>query len=156
AAATTTTAEVTAIAPPAPVAAAVPAAARAAATAAAGSALARLVHVQVAALEVAPVELLDGLLRLLVGGHLDEAEAARAAGAAGAHHRRCFAGPRLREQLAQLFARGVEREISYEQPRPHRLLLGLMPVSGGRHRSPAQRGSGAHLPRRESRQEVER
>src|SRR5262249_50446358 len=67
------------------------------------------------------VELLDGPLCLLLGRHLHEAEPPRAARGTVGHHRGGLAGAGLREQLAQLLARGVERKIPYEQPSPHRL-----------------------------------
>src|SRR5262245_27794283 len=71
----------TAAAAAATTAAATAAAEATAATAAAAAtrALLRLVDVQRPAAQLAPVQLRDGLLGLLVGAHLDEGKAARAA-----------------------------------------------------------------------------
>src|ERR687883_22770 len=91
---------------PARTAAAV-AAAAAAATAAAVFAGLRLVDGQRAPADFPAVELRDGGLTLLLGRHLDEAEAARAARVAVFDDRRRLDRTGLREQFLQVAARSL-------------------------------------------------
>src|SRR5947209_5569358 len=76
--------------------------------------LARLGDVdgQVPAVEVVAVKSSDGGLALLLRGHLDEAEAARAARVAVFHDRRRLDRAGLREMLTEIFARSLVREIT--------------------------------------------
>src|SRR5205085_5233211 len=96
-------------------AAAVTAAAEASAASAAAwpsvFARARLVDGQGATAQFLAVELCDGGLALLLRGHLDEAEAARAARVAILDDRSRLDRTGLREQFAQVFAGSLEREI---------------------------------------------
>src|SRR2546423_777583 len=95
------------------------AAVTAAAEASAASAAARpavfarpgLVDGQGATAQLLAVELCDGRLALFLRGHLDEAEAARAARVAILDDRGRLDRTGLREQFAQVFARSLEREI---------------------------------------------
>src|SRR5919197_1222866 len=64
-----------------------------------------------AAVQVSPVELRDGRLALFLRGHLDEAEAARAARVAVLDDAGRLDRARLREQLLQIVARSLEREV---------------------------------------------
>src|SRR5262249_41684829 len=61
-----------------------------------------LVHSQVSAAHLSSVQRSDRLLRLLVCAHLDEREAARAAGHLIAHDRHRVDGASLPEQVLQL------------------------------------------------------
>src|SRR5947209_14987894 len=72
----------------------------------------RDVDVQVPAVEVVAVKSSDGGLALLLRGHLDEAEAARAARVAVFDDRRRLDRAGLREMLAEIFARSLVREIT--------------------------------------------
>src|SRR5947209_9052257 len=76
--------------------------------------LARLGDVdgQVPAVEVVAVELSDGSLALFLRGHLDEAEATRAAGVAILNDRGRLDRAGLREMLTEIFARSLEREVA--------------------------------------------
>jgi len=81
-----------------------------------------LVDVEGATTEVAAVEGADGLASVLIG-HLDEAEAARAAGLAVGRE-----GDRdhltvLREHLGDLRLSGVEREVTHINLLNHDLVL---------------------------------
>src|SRR3569832_370520 len=96
------------------------AAATTAAAAPAAGALLGLVDRQGTAHELTTVQVADRGRCLGVRRHLDEAEAARTAGVAihdqlGLGHR-----ARVREQVAQVHFRGVEREISYVESLAHR------------------------------------
>src|SRR5512146_2687873 len=66
-----------------------------------------------AALEIVTVQLLDRLLRLAVGPHLDETESARLACFTIRDDRRGFTGPCLRKELLQLLLAHAECEIAY-------------------------------------------
>src|SRR5688500_9107728 len=71
-----------------------------------------LVHLDGTALELLTIELLDRLLCFVVGGHLDESEAARLTRVAIGDDRRRLAGARLSEELLQVASSDLEREIS--------------------------------------------
>src|SRR5262245_63664838 len=58
-------------------------------------ALLSLAHIELPAVDVAPVQGRDGLLGLAVRAHLDEPEAARAPGVAVGDDRRRLTGPHL-------------------------------------------------------------
>src|SRR6185369_10604399 len=85
----------------------------AATTAAAGSL--RLLDLDRASVQVGAVEPADGLFRFLGRRHLDEAEAARAAGIPVRHHTGRFDGARSRECFPQPLIGRREREASNEQ-----------------------------------------
>src|SRR5919107_1616013 len=72
----------------------------------------RLVDRQVAAAELLAVELRDGRLALFARRHLDEAEAARAARVAILDDRGRLDVAGLREQVAEVFARSLERKVA--------------------------------------------
>src|ERR1051326_5971139 len=98
------------------IATAVATAAEAAAASAASArpailARARLVDRQAATVQVFAVELLDGGLALFLRRHLDEAEAARAARVAVFDDVGRLDRTGLREEVAQVFAGGLEREV---------------------------------------------
>jgi len=97
------------------------AAAVAAADMVAGAA-AGLAHVELPTLQLAAVQLGDGLLRLAGRTHLDEPEAARPARRAIGDDGRGLAGPGFGEQRLQILARRVERQIANEQLLAHELL----------------------------------
>jgi hypothetical protein len=99
-------------------------------TAAAGRAFTSLVHVQITALKIVPVELLDRLLGLFVRAHLDEAEAAGFAGQTVHHHRGPLAGSGAAEQLLEVLAGGSEIEVAYEKPSAHRSFVSWQPSLG--------------------------
>src|SRR5262249_61410399 len=68
-------------------------------------ALFALAHVELPALDVAPVQRRDGLLGLVVRTHLDEPEAARAPGLAVRDDRRGLTGSHLGKQRLQIRTR---------------------------------------------------
>ena len=74
-----------------------------------------LVYDEVAVTEQTTVEHLDRLCRLLLRGHLDEAEAPGATGKLVRDDPDRFHRPGLREQLAQVLLGGLEGEVTYEQ-----------------------------------------
>src|SRR5688572_20414950 len=113
AAATTAAVAAAAVAAAATAAAAAVAAATAAAAAiTAVFARAGFVDSQTATVDFLPVKLRDGSLAILLGRHLDEPEAARAARLAILNHRSRLDRARLCEQLLQIFTRRLEREIA--------------------------------------------
>src|SRR6266566_4944178 len=82
-----------------------------------------LVHADHAPVERGAVERGDGLLRLLGGRHLDEAEAPRASRLSVGHHGGRHHLAEAREGAAQALARGGKRETTDEQLHGHDLLL---------------------------------
>jgi hypothetical protein len=91
--------------------AAAAAAAAAAATAATAGTLLSFVHLEGSPVQLATVELLDRLLRLLIRAHLDEREAPRATRLAIHHDLHVCDGPDLPEGLAKAELSGVVRKI---------------------------------------------
>src|SRR5262249_20951373 len=91
--------------------------------------LVRFADVQGPSLQLAPVQVGDGLLCLGWGAHLHEAEAPRASGRAIGDDRRRLAGSYLAEERLEVRARGREGKISDEQLLAHSTLL---PPPGGR------------------------
>src|SRR5439155_5140636 len=69
----------------------------------------RLADVDLPAADVAAVQTRDGLAGLARRAHLDEAEAARAAGVAVGDHGCRLTRPHFREQSLEVRAGGVER-----------------------------------------------
>src|SRR5207245_6387657 len=82
-----------------------------------------LVHADHAPVARGAVERGDGLLRLLGGRHLDEAEAPRASRLSVGHHGGRHHLAEAREGAAQALARGGKRETTDEQLHGHDLLL---------------------------------
>src|SRR5213083_1627274 len=82
-----------------------------------------LVHADHAPVERGAVERGDGLLRLLGGRHLDEAEAPRASRLSVGHHGGRHHLAEACEGAAQALARGGKRETTDEQLHGHDLLL---------------------------------
>ena len=88
----------------------------------------RLVHGEIAAAQRILVELLNRLLRILVGGHLHEREAARAARHLIAHDGDRLDLTGLSEEILQILLAGAEREIAHKKfpshssntPAPHK------------------------------------
>jgi hypothetical protein len=75
---------------------------------------ASFVDVQFAAAELATVEAGDGLFAIVVAGHLDEPETARAAGIAVGEDTDSIDLSIGRKQLPQLIFRGIEAEVADE------------------------------------------
>jgi len=73
--------------------------------------------------EEAPIQHLDRLGRLLFGGHLDKPESARPSRELVGDDPNGFDGAGLREELAEIFLRGLEGEVTYEQLSSHRATL---------------------------------
>src|SRR5215468_351165 len=83
----------------------------------------RLVHDEVAIAKQSAIEHLDGLHRFLFRSHFNEAEAARAPGELVGNDPHGLHGSRLREELAQIFLRGLEGKVADEQLCRHRANL---------------------------------
>ena len=79
-----------------------------------GRARTRFIHVQRAAVQFGAVEAGDGRFGFIGVGHFHEGEAARLAGGPVGYDTDTFHGAILREGLMQVFLRGPETEISYE------------------------------------------
>src|SRR5438552_7062971 len=86
-----------------------------------GAAWRRLVHTDHPSIERGAVERGDGLLRLLGGRHLDEAEAPRASRLSVGHHGGRHHLAEACEGAAQALARGGKRETTDEQLHGHDL-----------------------------------
>src|SRR6185437_6489909 len=120
AAATTTAAAAAAVAA---TAAAASTTSEPATTATAAAAILGLLHRDLASLDVAAVDLVDGLLGLVIGRHLDEAEATRAAGLAIGDDLGIGDGAERGEQLAQIQLGDAVGQISNVESRSHFFLV---------------------------------
>src|ERR671939_410693 len=78
------------------------------------------IDVQVTTTQIRTIKLLDGFLALLLGSHFNEAEAARAARLAILNHSGRLDRPGLREELLQIIARSLEREVADVKFHRHR------------------------------------
>src|SRR5688572_25311280 len=107
------------LAAPTTATAATAAAAEATAARACGHRL-RLVDGQVPAAEVVVVELIDRLLRFLIGRHLDEPESARPAGGHVAHDLDALDGSASGEELLQVLLSRAVREVAHVKFSTHR------------------------------------
>src|SRR5262249_55089824 len=116
------------------------------AVAAASTALrlgARLVDDQVAIAEETAVQHLDGLRRFLLGGHLDEPEAAGTSRELVGDDADRLDGAGLLEELTEVFFRGLEgkvpdEELSGHRAPPCRYTVGLIGALPSTRPSPAR------------------
>jgi hypothetical protein len=69
------------------------------------------------------VQLRDGLLRVIIAGHFDKRESARAAGRPIAHYGDGLNGTRLREQCLEIVFSRFKGKVSDEEFATHVLLL---------------------------------
>ena len=90
----------------------------------------RFVHGEVAAAVVVVVQRGDRLLRVLVGRHLDEREAARAAGGHVAHHVDAFHRAGAGKQLLEVLFDGLVRQVADVELSSHLSLLTFAPLRG--------------------------
>src|SRR4051812_16567564 len=87
---------------------------------------ARLVHGEVAAAELMVVQLLDRVLRVLVGRHFDEREAAGAAGRLIAHHVDAVDRADRAKQRAEILVVGVVGKVADVELSCHESVLSLL------------------------------
>src|SRR5688572_6741419 len=80
----------------------------------------RLVDGEVTAAKIVIVQLLDRLLRLFVGAHLNEAEAARSTGSHVAHDLDAFDRAAAREELFEILLPRAVRKVSHVKFSTHR------------------------------------
>jgi hypothetical protein len=122
-----TTAEIAAVAPT--ISSKAPIAAAEATVTASTAILTRLgfVYFQSPAGHFLAIELFDGSSGLFLGRHLDEAEAARASGVTVFDDGRRFNRASLSEHFLELFAGGLESQVSYIQFHSHTLVFLVFP-----------------------------
>src|SRR5436190_5909298 len=101
-----------------------------------------LIHRQASAAHLVLIELGGGLLRFLIGRHLDEGESPGAAGRCVAHDAHRLDVPRLAEELLQLRLTGRVWKIPYVKPSTHHAL----PFSHPAAISTSRRGNTARSP----------
>jgi hypothetical protein len=100
--------------------------ATAAATTTTTTAILGLLHGNLTARHVTPVDLLDRLARLFLRRHLDEAEAARTAGFTVRHDLRVGHGAEPAEKIAQVQLGDGVGQISNVESRSHVFLVAVM------------------------------